>query len=493
MAPRLHAAVFLLAAALGLGCSPDERPDYVSTEGSESVVAPGGNDVVFGKCTPGETRVCTKKISEHEGVINCFCGTQECVDGSWGDCGGTGSITSKPASSSDQGGDEPGSSTQSLSQPSSGAPSCKDNPCNPYCVGFDEKPASPITPSYTAGNSFEGNPDEWGNAPEGFEKKQDCSDGGDCRTGYPKKCNGDPTNYNKFDGCQADHNCNMATGKCDRNGPGWKWPASVCPGVDLTAGPACHNGTNDGFPLCNRGNTAVPAGTTIKSVINTGNWLQFAACPLNPSGTTCSITLAAPLGAGQCVRIVAGTHCNWNGNGVVYVNSNQGVAECGMPQPSPPTNVTAPGCSNNWSDVKKGSVCQTYSTGGHTTKVVSETYEAVCPSGTHPQWDRLVFASTTPVGTSVRFAVQTATAASPTTFAPATPTVAATAPTTHPANCTTGGPSPCPVDLYTVLGGTPAAHHPNLKLTVTLNPSQDAQSAPSLSSWQVTYSCPPKE
>ena len=474
------------------GCSQD-RPDYASVGGGVETPYNGANGgVAVGKCVTGATRTCTKKLSEHEGVLSCFCGTQECVDELWGECGGAGSVTTKTAPESEtQSG--PGQSTAALSQPSKSAPGCASDPCNPYCVGFDEKPPTPITPPFAEGNSFEGNPDPWGNAPEGFEGKQDCSEGGDCRTGYPKKCGGDPLHYNRFDGCLADHHCNQSTGKCDRNGAGWKWPTSVCAGVDLTAGPSCNNGKNDGFPLCNRGNTAVPAGTTIESTIKTGNWLDLDSCPLNPSGTECSIKLTAPLNPGQCVRIVDGTHCNWSGNAVVYVNSNQAIKECGMPQPSPPIGVSAPGCSNNWSDVKNGSVCTTFSTGGYATKVVTETYNATCPSGYHPQWDRLTYSATTPSDSKLTFAVQMASAKTPTAFSPTTPKVAATAPTTHPASCGSGGPSPCPVDLYTVIGDPAAVHHPNLKLTVTLTPSTDAQSAPSVSSWQITYSCVPKE
>jgi hypothetical protein len=55
------------------------------------------------------------------------------------------------------------------------------------------------------------------------------------------------------------------------------------------------------------------------------------------------------------------------------------------------------------------------------------------------------------------------------------------------------GPSPCPKNLYTALGGPPGATNEDLTLQVTLTPSPDGQVAPTLNSWQITYSCPPSE
>ena len=502
------AALIVPGALLSFACAEDALPPSASIDGRR----PGGS-VATGQCdSEGMTRDCSVKLSEHEGILSCYHGVQECTGGVWGPCAGSSTTMSSKAFRDSTGARAeseqrfPGTSPAALSEPDAGAPACIDDPCNPYCVGYEEEPASPITPEYTQGFTYEGNPDEWGNGPEAFTQKQDCSgNGGDCRTGYPKNCNGTPTNQNKFDGCLADHHCDDATGKCLRNEPGWTWPTSVCSGIDLAPGPACHNGTNDGFPLCNRGNTAVAQGTTIRSTINNGNWLDLAACPLNPSGTQCDITLSESLDPGECVRVINGVHCSWTGNAVVFANSNQAVAECGMPQASPPTNVTAPGCSNNWSDIKLGSVCQLYSSGGYETKTITETYSASCPAGTQVQWDRLVYEAATPCSTGtcdavsqshLSFTVQTASASAPTTFVPTTPVVAAHAPSpvyTHPASCASTGPSPCPIDLYTTLGGGAAVHYPTLKLQVTLEPSSDGQTAPSLSSWGITYSCPPAQ
>jgi hypothetical protein len=489
-------AALVAAVLVSPGCSDDSRP------GPASYGYGSGGSGPSAQCsTEGEVRACSKLLSEHNGIINCFRSLQECRAGIWSSCGGQEvTLWSRPGQLSSRnitGG--LGYRTQSLSSPSEDAQACLNNPCNPYCVGFDEQPPAPITPPYDVLASFEGNSNPFGNAPDGFQKKQDCSNGGDCRSGYPRKCNGDPTNYNKFDGCLADHHCDDNTGKCVRNDAGWTWPVSVCPGIDLTAGPSCNNGTNDGFPLCNRGNTAIPAGTTIQSTINEGNWLNLAVCPSNPGGTKCSITLSQDLAPGQCVRIIDGQHCDWNGNAVVYVNSNQAVAECGMPQPNPPSDVTAPGCSNNWSDVKLGSVCQTFAASGFPSETLTETYTATCPARTRVQWDSLAFDAVTACSpgacdaansSSITFQVQTAGASDPTSLS--SPVVAATAPTSVPSTCTMAGPDPCPVDLFEALG-IPAAQNEILTLTVTLTPSPDGQAAATLNSWEVTYSCPPAE
>lgn len=155
----------------------------------------------------------------------------------------------------------------------SGAPSIPVTPI--VCPSMKDR-KRPVTSPFQPGFSYEGNPNEWGNAPQGFINKQNCGDHGPgCWSGYPKHCGGAPTHYNRFDGCQADHHCDETTDKCIRSKAGWTWPVSVCDGVDLTIGPSCSNGTNIGFPLCNRGNAELPAGTQIRIAIRNGNSYRF--------------------------------------------------------------------------------------------------------------------------------------------------------------------------------------------------------------------------
>jgi len=167
------------------------------------------------------------------------------------------------------------------------------------------------------------------------------------------------------------------------------------------------------------------------------------------------------------------------------------------------TNLQIPECNynNDWSVEKQNPAlaCQNVTTGGYAAQAYTQTYTASCPSGTHPQWGFLTYNATTPSDSSgssdVKFQIQTAPllvdggAGSPTSWV----TVADTPSAGDPAVCPMSGPSPCPKDLYSALGGPPGANNEDLTLQVTLTPSPDSQVAPTLNSWQITYSCPPSE
>jgi hypothetical protein len=71
------------------------------------------------------------------------------------------------------------------------------------------------------------------------------------------------------------------------------------------------------------------------------------------------------------------------------------------------------------------------------------------------------------------------------------PTVAQATPDTQV--CPLAGPAPCPVDLYTALGGLPEARNRYLELQITIQPTSDTNQTPSVNNWQVTYSCPDAE
>jgi hypothetical protein len=156
---------------------------------------------------------------------------------------------------------------------------------------------------------------------------------------------------------------------------------------------------------------------------------------------------------------------------------------------------------NDWSVEKQNPAlaCQNVTTGGYAPLTYTQTYASSCPAGSHTQWAFLAYDTTTPSDGSgssdVKFEVQTAPAAgdggsgTPTSWVTVADTPAAGA----PAVCPMSGPSPCPKDLYAGLGGAPGATNENLTLRVTLTPSPDGQVAPTLNSWQITYSCPASE
>ena len=173
---------------------------------------------------------------------------------------------------------------------------------------------------------------------------------------------------------------------------------------------------------------------------------------------------------------------------VTYTTSNnEQIAECNY--------------SNDWSVSKQNPAlaCQNVTTGGYATRTYTQTYTSSCPAGTRTQWAYLAYDTTTPSDVSgssdVKFQIQTVPSLSD--GGAGTPTswvTAADAPGAgDPAVCAMGGPSPCPKDLYAALGGLPAADNPTLNLQVTLTPSPDSQVAPTLNTWQITYSCPPSE
>jgi hypothetical protein len=126
-------------------------------------------------------------------------------------------------------------------------------------------------------------------------------------------------------------------------------------------------------------------------------------------------------------------------------------------------------------------------------------YEAKCPVGAHGQWSALAYDTTTPKNTSgtssVKFEVQTAPRLAtglPGTFVPASPVLAADAPSMHPSVCPMSGPSPCPRDLFAILGAVQARNE-FLRLKVTLTPTPDKYASPTLKNWMVSFSCVPAE
>ncbi len=444
-------------------------------------------------------------MAESGGVVQCFQAQQRCQGGRWSECGSEGSRTLTSFRVPEASGGKPARpkfGVLSYSSPSQASSDCATNVCNPYCWGFDEDPAGVLQ---AAGDvAFLGSASEWGNTPAGFRAKQDCGSDGGCASGYPKNCNGTPTHYNQFDGCLADHHCDTSTSECVRSNAGFTYDATTCPGVDLTIGPWCreYDGStvvSDGFPICNRGNTAVPSGTTIGIAVQDGNWLGFDCASLDFSAATkCSHTLAQDLEPGQCDRV---TSCAVSGNAVAFVNWDGAVAECGSPPPSPLTSATAPGCSNNWSDIKPGTnACAAFL---NETLVEVQDYVAVCGEATGPVWSIFTFEGEAPCDAgsctsddsmAIRFEVQTAPLSDPTAFSPKqTLAEAPNPPFSYPARCTTAAEVPgCPINLYAALGESEAKNEV-LRLTITLESSQNPAVAPALDRWQVSYSCLPNE
>ncbi len=119
----------------------------------------------------------------------------------------------------------------------------------------------------------------------------------------------------------------------------------------------------------------------------------------------------------------------------------------------------------------------------------TQIYEPVCPPGTQVQWGYLTYLTETPLDSSVVFSARTAWTSAQLAGGFTQLAIAQANPDTQACTMTSPG---CPIDMYNTLG-LPAARLPVLELQVMLNPSTNAMASPSLSDWDITYSCPPSE
>jgi von Willebrand factor type A domain len=122
----------------------------------------------------------------------------------------------------------------------------------------------------------------------------------------------------------------------------------------------------------------------------------------------------------------------------------------------------------------------------------SQTYEAVCPPGTKPLWNVLGWDTSCPSDSSVLFQGRTATTQAGLATAAFQTLGTATSTPTNLQTCALTGPSPCPVDLYDKLG-VPAAKFPWFELMLSLKPSSDGSTGPTVNKWDITYTCPQAE
>ena len=118
-----------------------------------------------------------------------------------------------------------------------------------------------------------------------------------------------------------------------------------------------------------------------------------------------------------------------------------------------------------------------------------ELYAPSCAPGQQVQWGFFAYDTVTPGDSNVVFQVRTAATQAGLASAPLT-TVATAKATPNTQVCPMGGPAPCPIDLFTALGGLPKAQQPFLELVYTLNPTTGNTLPPTVQSWEITYSCP---
>jgi len=123
-------------------------------------------------------------------------------------------------------------------------------------------------------------------------------------------------------------------------------------------------------------------------------------------------------------------------------------------------------------------------------KVVTQTYTSDCPTGTQAQWSFLTYTSATPNGSSIQFDARTALDVPSLAAAPFVSMANAATTPINTQSCTYSGPSGCPVNLFTKLGVN--NNLPILELRATLEPGPIG-AAPSLTKWEVAFSCQPAQ
>jgi hypothetical protein len=392
-------------------------------------------------------RDCHVKLGEQNGILSCFVGVQSCApegsggEGEWGPCG-DGVVERRPAPQAAADDRGPARAAQSLSSPVD----CVSNPCDPGCGEYDEVPPGGITVTPVVTGTYNaGSPVELINKmPPGITSK-----------GLKSPCAGTAD-------CQFDFHC--VQGSCVPYEP--METIQGCNKPDLTVGVPCKLGLLNIVPVCNRGNVTAPAGVVLN--IFPGNSPQYPTCVPDKNPSVC--VTSAPIPPGECIDVA---NCGALKNGGVKTI---------MVNPPAPANaawVDECQCANNWSAWHGQPVCAQKTNYAVAPLTVNQSYEATCDLGERVQWAYLAYDTSTPSDSSVTFAARTANteadldAASPVQLATARAT-----PTPDTQVCGLGGPSPCPIDLVSALGD--GFDDPFLGLGITLLPSADHQSAPTV-------------
>ena len=273
--------------------------------------------------------------------------------------------------------------------------------------------------------------------------------------------------------------CNgTSDGNCEPFAAGEQLSTAMCAGVELTLGPPC----TDSIPICNRGNTGVPAGSAVTIHFYPANSSHFPLCspPLGGAVADCVTNAAIP--AGYCVDVTESDCTIWSGGGAVLSGNRTAFLN-----PAIAGQVPECFCENNWSDYHSGD-CTTIDIVEFGPTPYTDTYVSDCPVGSFVQWGYLTWDTTTPGDSWVDFSVATSDSGLGES-SPNFPSIgtAVAAPTDTQA-CTMTGPAGCPIDLYNVLD-LPYANYDTLELTMMLYPTTDLSAGPTVNDWEVTYSC----
>ncbi len=435
--------LFVVGALLGVttfvayGCGTDNLAAGPSGPGTG---ASSGNPIGAGPCTDGQVRDCHRILGQTGKTRTCAYGTQTCGGGVWGDCGGSTQSVKTLAlppggrflTPSGAGGG--GLSTLSLTDASADAGICTGDPCDPYCVGWDECTdggACAITAEAGVPGSFGGNPSITGIPPGQLGNL--FNDGtyggpGDSCTLSPmfSKCQADSYCWPERDKFAAGKNIlneatapNLPPGNYDnctffQNGN--HYTTATCAGVNLTVQVGCAaNGVIPaGVPagdhvigVCNRGDSDMPPTTGVGLTFTNGpgsglprNLPPTVGC-YNGNAAGCTVDFPAGIKSGQCIPVDLNTTGCGAQSGLKYyaINVNSVVAECagsgGFQSPFLATpQVAQVGCADNWGGVNFSSLptCASYGVPAPAYSSTSQVYQAVCSNpSTAPQWTIMTY------------------------------------------------------------------------------------------------------
>jgi hypothetical protein len=494
------------------GCSstrPDAAAGFSATQGV----------VLSGPCpVDGATSTCHVETGRSGNVINCFSGTQTCHNGTWGACGETGATIRSfdlsqvmSATSENGGGGGLAPKAVTYEEPGPNAAACKQNPCNPDCVGYDVdagalQPEGGFQQTVILGTTV-----GFGSFPIAKITAQAAPN---CTTGVA------PSDYQV---CSYDYCCAgpvpSTTGTCQQ------WVADAAAGcakptgVDYTAGIGCQdsNGVTH-IPVCNRGTSDTPSTGKVFLAGYPGN--------LNTAGTAgvcanlgtnptegCLIDLSVrQIKAGKCFDIdvpaaaagtVPGVKCAGaadfsNGNRASMVNppasTNLPMAlRAGYGQTAYTQLAETDKCNNQSFVYTQFGSCATYGEQPPPPITLKYQYTSSCLPGFRPEWSQFAYNTAVPNSSQIIFKASTApTLADGGTGTFTTPVTVADIKSTSgdPAICTIGGsPTGCPKNLSTLLG-IPAKYNNTIEIGLT---EIAITAIPTIYSWQVSYSCVPYE
>jgi len=274
-----------------VACSSDS-PDGIGN--GNTVPTDGGTYA----CADGVTRACFVTLGEHNGVLSCYEGTQNCIEGGWTECS-DGTITNKKWS----GPYKPASGMRTMALTDAAA--CEDNPCDPTCQNFDEDPDVAFPPNAPEGGTVEMVGGSLSSIPPGLVKKgiiEPCEWGAHCQ--FNHRCVDVATNAS----CTGQHSkCvegGALGGDCRADDP--------CVDAICDADPACcvggtcaHDACVVGAKLSDKCDTCVEKVCAINSACCDTAWdatcVGLIATACAPT-QTCACPAGATLLGGKCYK-----------------------------------------------------------------------------------------------------------------------------------------------------------------------------------------------